>query len=86
MRDLVDVHDPEADLIQVVQDNLSSHTGGALYETFSPDEAHRILHWLDFHYTPKHASWPNRVEIGVLRGQCAATAAAERLTAAIIIP
>jgi transposase len=72
MRDLVDVHYSEADLIRVVQDNLSTHTAGALYETFPPEEAHRILRRLEFHYTPKHASWLNMVEIeiGVLRGQC----------------
>ena len=53
-------------------DNLSTHTAGALYETFPAPEAHRILQRLEFHYTPKHASWLNMVEIeiGVLRGQC----------------
>ena len=72
MRDLVDTHYPEAELIRVVLDNLSTHTAGALYETFSAPEAHRILQRLEFHYTPKHASWLNMVEIeiGVLRGQC----------------
>ena len=37
-----------------------------------PAEARRILRRLEFHYTPKHASWLNMVEIeiGVLRGQC----------------
>lgn len=31
-----------------------------------------MLQRLEFHYTPKHASWLNMVEIeiGVLRGQC----------------
>jgi hypothetical protein len=31
-----------------------------------------VLRRLEFHYTPKHASWFNMVEIdiGVLRGQC----------------
>ena len=50
----------------------SIHTAGALYETFPAPEAHRILRRLEFHYTPKHASWLNMVEIeiGVLRGQC----------------
>lgn len=35
-------------------------------------EAHRILRRLEFHHTPKHASWLNMVEIeiGVLRRQC----------------
>ena len=53
-------------------DNLSTHTLGALYETFPAPEAHRLLQRLEFHYTPKHASWLNMVEIeiGVLRGQC----------------
>ena len=72
MRDLVDIHYPDADLIRVVLDNLSTHTAGALYETFPAPEAHRVLQRLEFHYTPKHASWLNMVEIeiGVLRSQC----------------
>ena len=72
MRDLADTHYPEAELIRVVRDNLSTHTAGALYETFPAPEAHRILRRLEFHHTPKHASWLNMVEIeiGVLRGQC----------------
>ena len=72
MRELVDVHYPDADSIRVVQDNLSSHAAGALYQAFPPAEARRILRRLESHYTPKHASWLNMVEIeiGVLRGQC----------------
>ena len=72
MRDLADIHYPHSDRIRVVMDNLSTHTAGALYEAFPAPEAHRILQRLEFHYTPKHASWLNMVEIeiGVLRGQC----------------
>jgi hypothetical protein len=72
MRDLVDIHYPDAEIIRVVQDNLSTHSAGALYQAFPPAEARRILRRLQFHYTPKHASWLNMVEIeiGVLRGQC----------------
>lgn len=72
MKDLVDVHFPDAVLISVVQDNLNTHTGAALYETFTPAEARRILNKLDFRYTPKHGSWLNmaEVEIGVVLGQC----------------
>jgi hypothetical protein len=72
MRELVDVHYPDAACIRVVQDNLSIHSVGAFYEAFAPAEARRILRRLEFHYTPKHASWLNMVEIeiGVLRGQC----------------
>ena len=34
MRDLADIHYPDAELIRVVMDNLSTHNPGALYETF----------------------------------------------------
>jgi len=80
MRDLADTHYPEAELIRVVLDNLSTHTAGALYETFPAPEAHRILQRLEFHHTPKHASWLNMVEIeiGLLRGQCLDRRIAER--------
>jgi len=72
MKDLVDVHYPQAQRIRVVLDNLSTHSAGALYERFTPTEARRILDRLEFHYTPKHASWLNMVEIeiGVMVGQC----------------
>src|SRR6266850_4192765 len=48
MRELVDVHYPDAECIRVVQDNLSTHTAGALYEAFAPAEARRILQRLEF--------------------------------------
>jgi hypothetical protein len=72
MRDLVDKHYPEAECIRVVMDNLSTHKPAALYEHFEPAEARRILRRLEFHYTPKHASWLNMVEIeiGVMVAQC----------------
>src|SRR5919202_619870 len=72
LRELVDVDYPDAKRIRVVQDNLSTHTPGALYEAFPAAEARRILRRLEFHYTPKHASWLNMVEIeiGVLKRQC----------------
>jgi transposase len=72
MRDLVDLHFPEAEKTRVVMDNLSTHSPSSLYNSFPPAEARRILRRLEFHYTPKHASWLNMVEIeiGVLRTQC----------------
>src|SRR5438045_4795385 len=72
MRELVDVHYPQAERIRVVLDNLSTHSMAALYDTFSAAEARRVLRQLEFHYVPKHASWLNMVEIeiGVLRSQC----------------
>jgi transposase len=72
MRDLVDLHYPNASVIRVVLDNLSTHSAGALYDAFPAQEARRVLKRLEFHHTPKHASWLNMVEIeiGVLRSQC----------------
>lgn len=72
MRDLVDRHFPKAEKIRVVLDNLSTHSATALYQTFPAPEARRILRRLEFHHTPRHASWLNMVEIeiGVLRSQC----------------
>ena len=72
MRYLVDELFPEADVVVVVQDNLNTHTPAALYEAFEPAEAKRILNRLEFHYTPKHGSWLNMVEIelGILSEQC----------------
>jgi transposase len=72
MRRLAEEHYPEAEKVRVVLDNLNTHTGAALYQAFAPEEARRILRRLEFHYTPKHASWLNTVEIelSVLCRQC----------------
>jgi transposase len=72
MRELVDQDYPRAPVVRVVLDNLSTHSAGAIYDTFPAPEARRVLKRLEFHYTPKHASWLNMVEIeiGVLRSQC----------------
>lgn len=72
MKELIDVHFPDAVLISVVEDNLNTHTPAAVYETFAPEEARWIISKLDFRYMPKHGSWLNMAEIaiGVLLGQC----------------
>ncbi len=82
MRELTDIHFPEAAQIRVVLDNLSTHSPAALYNAFPPAEARRVLRRLEFHYTPKHASWLNMVEIeiGVLRSQCLDRRIADRET------
>jgi len=54
---------PDAHRLRLVLDNLSTHTAAALYETFEPAEANRILKRLEFHYTPTHGSWLNMAEI-----------------------
>lgn len=72
MKELVDEHYPHAHKIHVVMDNYSTHKAGSLYKAFKPEEALRILNRLEFHYTPKHASWLNMVEIeiGNMNQQC----------------
>ncbi len=72
MKWLVDERYPEAEVIRVVVDTLNTHKPASLYETFPPAEAHRIRQKLDFHYTPKHGSWPNmaEIELSVLARQC----------------
>lgn len=72
MRVLCDEPYPEAEVIRVVLDNLNTHAYGSLFSTDPPDEAWRRRRRLEFHYTPKHASWLNMAEceLSVLAGQC----------------
>ena len=63
MRWLVDVAYPDAPVVRVVLDNLNTHRMASLYETFPAAEARRIAKRLEFHHTPKHASWLNMAEI-----------------------
>lgn len=72
VRELLDVHFPDAEIIRLVMDNLNTHSLGSLYEAFEPSEARRLAKRLEIHYTPKHASWLNIAEneIGVLSSQC----------------
>lgn len=62
----------EAEKITLVMDNYNTHTPGALYETFPPDQAKRLWDRFEFQYTPKHGSWLNmaEIELNVLIGQC----------------
>ncbi|HEV3166657.1 MAG TPA: IS630 family transposase [Isosphaeraceae bacterium] len=72
IRDMVDHHFPGATKIRLVQDNLNTHDGASLYETFPPEEARRILDKIEFHFTPKHGSWLNmaETEINIMNRQC----------------
>ena len=72
VRDLVDVHYPDATVIRLVEDNLNTHRLASLYLAFSPTEARRIARKLELQYTPKHGSWLNmaEIELAVLHRQC----------------
>ncbi len=43
LKDIVDLHFPEAEQIRLVQDNLNTHKLSALYEAFDPEEARRLV-------------------------------------------
>lgn len=72
VRELVEVHYPEATRIVLVMDNLNTHRPASLYEAFPPAQAKRIWDRLELHYTPKHGSWLNiaECELSVLSRQC----------------
>jgi hypothetical protein len=74
LKQLSDLHFPKAESIQLVQDNLNTHTPASLYKAFPPAEARRIADRFEWHYTPKHGSWLNmaEAELSILARQCLA--------------
>lgn len=72
MVELKTVHNPEADTLQIVQDNLNTHYPSSFYTILPPAQALAMAHVFDMHYTPKNASWLNMVEIelSVIARQC----------------
>jgi hypothetical protein len=51
-----------ADKVILISDNLNTHTIGAFYEAFEPEQARAIVRRLEFRHTPKHGSWLNIAE------------------------
>jgi hypothetical protein len=82
VRDLVDVHYPEAEVVVLVMDQLNTHSPASLYEAFPPEEAKRVTDKLDIHYTPKHGSWLNmaELELSALQRQCLDRRLADKAT------
>ena len=72
LRELSDVHYPDAKKIVLVMDNLNTHKPASLYEAFAPAEARRLSERFEVHYTPKHGSWLDmaETELSVLARQC----------------
>lgn len=62
---------PKTEKIKLVLDNLSTHTQAAILRTFGDKEGRKILNRIEWHFTPKHASWLNmaEIEIGILNRQ-----------------
>ena len=72
IKELLEKRYPHAEKVILVMDNLNTHSGSSLYETFPPEEARKLLSRLEIHYTPKHGSWLNiaEIELRILIGQC----------------
>lgn len=54
---------PDAEAIELVQDNLNIHCPASFYKTFDPETAFALSRRFVWHYTPKHASWLNMAEL-----------------------
>lgn len=69
---LLDTRYARADKVVLVCDNLNTHTKGAFYEAFPPEQARAYVRRLEFTYTPKHGSWLNIAEneLSSLTRQC----------------
>lgn len=63
MRELIEVHYPQAEKLVLVMDNLNTHSPASFYEVFEPQEARRLSEKLEVHHTPVHGSWLNMAEI-----------------------
>ena len=71
---LLDDRYRECEQVTLVCDNLNTHTKGAFYEAFSPEQARDYVKRIEFCYTPKHGSWLNIAEneLSALTRQCVA--------------
>jgi hypothetical protein len=69
---LVETVYAQAGKIHLVLDNLNTHFRSSFIEVLGAEQAAGFLARVEFHYTPKHASWLNmaEIEIGILERQC----------------
>jgi hypothetical protein len=74
MARLINERYADCEKVIVVCDNLNTHSKGAFYEAFEPEEARRLVRRIEFCYTPKHGSWLNIAEneLSSLTRQCVA--------------
>jgi hypothetical protein len=74
MAELLEGRYAHCEKVVVVCDNLNTHTKGAFYEAFEPEQAFALARRVEFHYTPKHGSWLNIAEneLSSMTRQCVA--------------
>lgn len=72
LKQLIDERYSECEKVILVCDNLNTHTKGAFYEAFPPDEAKKVADKVEIHHTPKHGSWLNiaECELSAMTRQC----------------
>ncbi len=69
---LLDTRYADCEQVTLVCDNLNTHTKGAFYEAFGPEQARAYVKRIHFCYTTKHGSWLNvaECELAALSKQC----------------
>ena len=72
MKILITEEYSDVEFIKLITDNLNIHNEKSFYEAFNEEEAKKILDKIEFHFTPKHASWLNaaEIEINVMDIEC----------------
>lgn len=72
VRDLLTNAYAKARRVHLVLDNLNIHFRKSFDDVLGKRAATKLLRRVQFHYTPKHASWLNmaEIEIGILTRQC----------------
>lgn len=71
---LLDTRYAKCSKVTLVSDNLNTHTKGAFYEAFPPEQAREYVRRIEWVHTPKHGSWLNvaECELSCLTSQCLA--------------
>jgi hypothetical protein len=72
MENLISQHYRHVEQVELVQDNLNTHSYGSFYEHLPAAQARDLTKKINFHFTPKHGSWLNMAEIefSVMSREC----------------
>ena len=83
VRQLLERTYASARMVHLVLDNLNTHFRSCFEEVLGRSAARTLLRRVQFHHTPKHASWLNmaEIEISILERQCLGRRLMDRDTA-----